>query len=81
MVAATRVVALVVTFWRPAVRYRARVAASRQHQVTLVERDNKLGGAIQIVARAAGWESYLQCVTWLKNQLQDLVIAKDSVIL
>ena len=58
----------------PAGMETARVAASRQHQVTLVERDNKLGGAIQIVARAAGWESYLQCVTWLKNRLQDLQV-------
>ncbi len=58
----------------PAGMETARVAASRQHQVTLLERDNKLGGAIQIVARASGWESYSQCVTWLKNQLLDLEI-------
>ena len=52
----------------------ARVAALRQHQVTLLERDSELGGAIRLAARAPGWESYLQCSNWLERQLRQLEI-------
>ena len=52
----------------------ARVAASRHHKVTLLERDSELGGAIRIAARASGWENYLQCVAWLERQVRELDI-------
>ena len=52
----------------------ARVAALRQHRVTLLERDSELGGAIRLAARAPGWESYLQCINWLERQLRQLEI-------
>ncbi|GAB4126280.1 MAG: NADH:flavin oxidoreductase [Roseiflexaceae bacterium] len=58
----------------PAGMEAARVAASRGHQVTLLERAEQLGGAIRIASRAPGWEAYTQSIEWLERQIAKLPI-------
>jgi 2,4-dienoyl-CoA reductase-like NADH-dependent reductase (Old Yellow Enzyme family) len=53
----------------PAGMEAARVLAERGHRVTLLERADKLGGALRIAARAPGWEAYAGAVDWLARHL------------
>jgi len=49
----------------------ARVAASRGHNVTLVERGQRLGGQVRDAARAPGRSELAQIVEWLAAQCED----------
>jgi len=54
----------------PAGMEAARVAALRGHKVTLLEREQELGGAILVACRAPGWEAYRGNVDWLAKQIK-----------
>ena len=58
---------------RPAWRRPASLT-ERGHRVTLLERDDHLGGALRIAARAPGWEAYANAVDWLARQLTRLKV-------
>jgi len=58
----------------PAGMEAARVAASRGHHVTLMERADVLGGAIRVASCAPGWEGYAGAVRWLEGQLRKLPV-------
>jgi 2,4-dienoyl-CoA reductase-like NADH-dependent reductase (Old Yellow Enzyme family) len=58
----------------PAGMEAARVLAERGHRVTLLEREDHLGGALRIAARAPGWEAYATAVDWLVRQLARLEV-------
>ena len=58
----------------PAGMEATRVLAERGHRVTLLERADRLGGALRIAARAPGWEAYAGAVDWLARQLTRLQI-------
>ena len=50
----------------------ARVAALRGHDVTLYERESRLGGAIRLAATAPGRERLALAVDWLERQVRTL---------
>ena len=50
----------------------ARVAALRGHQVTVYEREQRLGGAIRLAAAAPGRERLGLAVDWLERQVRQL---------
>ncbi len=50
----------------------ARVAALRGHDVTLYEREPRLGGAIRLAAAAPGRERLVLAVDWLERQVRVL---------
>ncbi|MCB1824179.1 MAG: FAD-dependent oxidoreductase [Candidatus Competibacteraceae bacterium] len=50
----------------------ARVAALRGHDVTLYERESRLGGAIRLAAAAPGRERLALAVDWLERQVRTL---------
>lgn len=58
----------------PAGMEAARVLTERGHRVTILERDDHLGGALRIAARAPGWEAYATAVDWLARQLTRLKV-------
>ena len=52
----------------------ARVLALRGHRVTLCEGSDRLGGQINILARAPGREAWLETSAWLIRQLERLPV-------
>jgi 2,4-dienoyl-CoA reductase-like NADH-dependent reductase (Old Yellow Enzyme family)/NADPH-dependent 2,4-dienoyl-CoA reductase/sulfur reductase-like enzyme len=50
----------------------ARVAAVRGHEVILFEKDNSLGGQINILSKAPGREEFNQVTRWLTTQINKL---------
>jgi 2,4-dienoyl-CoA reductase-like NADH-dependent reductase (Old Yellow Enzyme family)/thioredoxin reductase len=54
----------------PAGMESARVADIRGHQVTLFEKDSKMGGQINILSRAPGREEFSQVVRFLAHQIE-----------
>jgi mycofactocin system FadH/OYE family oxidoreductase 1 len=50
----------------------ARVAALRGHRVRLVERSDRVGGQINLAARAAGRERLARIVEWLHSECRSL---------
>jgi 2,4-dienoyl-CoA reductase-like NADH-dependent reductase (Old Yellow Enzyme family)/thioredoxin reductase len=69
LVPAARPKRVVVIGGGPAGMEAARVAALRGHQVTLLEREDVLGGAILVACRAPGWEAYDSVARWLERQI------------
>ncbi|GAC1614273.1 MAG: NADH:flavin oxidoreductase [Candidatus Dormibacteraceae bacterium] len=58
----------------PAGMEAARIAAMRGHAVRLFERDDRLGGAIRLAARAPGWEGFDGVVNWQSAEVARLGI-------
>ncbi len=58
----------------PAGMEAARVAALRGHDVTIYEKDNQLGGQVNISSKAPGREEFNQVTRFLTNQIQKLGI-------
>ncbi|MEW5946499.1 MAG: FAD-dependent oxidoreductase [bacterium] len=56
----------------PAGMETARVAASRGHEVTLIERAEETGGQLNVAARAPGRQGFEDLVRWLRFQLAKL---------
>jgi len=56
----------------PAGMEAARVAALRGHDVTLYERDNKLGGQMWLAAKPPGKGEWLTTIEYLSNQVRKL---------
>src|SRR5262249_2628860 len=52
----------------------ARVLALRGHRVVLCEATDRLGGQINILARAPGREAWLEASAWLVRQLERLPV-------
>jgi 2,4-dienoyl-CoA reductase (NADPH2) len=52
----------------------ARVLALREHSVVLCEAADRLGGQINILARAPGREPWLDAAAWLVRQLEQLPV-------
>ncbi|MBI2847349.1 MAG: FAD-dependent oxidoreductase [Chloroflexi bacterium] len=50
----------------------ARVAALREHRITLFEKSKKLGGQVLIAAKAPGREEFAGIVDYLKRQIEKL---------
>jgi 2,4-dienoyl-CoA reductase-like NADH-dependent reductase (Old Yellow Enzyme family)/thioredoxin reductase len=50
----------------------ARVAALRGHDVTLFEKDNQLGGQVNVLSKAPGREEFNQVTRYLTNQITKL---------
>jgi len=55
----------------------ARVAALRGHDVTLYEKNNRLGGALLLAAIPPGKDKWLWFVDYLKTQLQKLEVSVE----
>lgn len=55
----------------------ARIAASRGHQVRLVERRDHLGGAIRLAAQAPGRERLVALADWLEAECRTLGVTID----
>lgn len=56
----------------PAGMEAARVTAERGHKVTLFDRGSRLGGQIQLVAKAPGRDSFEEIINWFERQLPKL---------
>jgi 2,4-dienoyl-CoA reductase-like NADH-dependent reductase (Old Yellow Enzyme family)/thioredoxin reductase len=56
----------------PAGMKTAEVAARRGHKVTLVERSDRLGGAVNTIGRAPIRRDFLDSVRWLEGELEAL---------
>jgi len=56
----------------PAGMKTAEVAARRGHRVTLIERSDQLGGAVNTIARAPSRRDFLDAVRWLEDELDVL---------
>jgi 2,4-dienoyl-CoA reductase (NADPH2) len=60
----------------------ALIASKRGHDVTLYEKDNKLGGQINLIGPLPGKSAYLEAVTSLENRLKSSsVIIKLNTLL
>lgn len=58
----------------PAGMEAARVAALKGHDVTLYEKENTLGGQVNVLSKAPGREEFNQVTRFLTNQIQKLAI-------
>jgi len=58
----------------PAGMEAARVAALKGHDVTIYEKNNELGGQVNILSKAPGREEFNQVTRFLTNQIQKLDI-------
>jgi mycofactocin system FadH/OYE family oxidoreductase 1 len=56
----------------------ARVAAGRGHSVTVVERDDRLGGALRAAARGAGRERLALIADWLEKECRRLGVTIET---
>jgi 2,4-dienoyl-CoA reductase-like NADH-dependent reductase (Old Yellow Enzyme family)/thioredoxin reductase len=70
--AAAQTVAVTVVGGGPAGLEAAMVAAERGHMVTLMERDDTLGGQVRLIARNARRAEFMHVVGWRRRQLERL---------